>query len=210
MDNKYQNGKIYQLVDIGYTMCYIGSTYVPLSRRMCRHRAHYTAFKNHKNNANRMTSYESFDKFGVENCKIELLENYPCNSKEELLAREGYWIRNTQCVNKLVQGRTQAEYMQGWADSNKDKLREYKKAWHLSNLQDIREKSKKYREEHHEEKLQRDKEYRERNKAELYAYAAVRVQCECGCTVRRGELHRHRKTQKHQQALNKEPEPESQ
>ena len=42
----------------------------------------------------------------MENCKIELVENYACNSKEELNAREGFYIQNNECVNKLVAGRT--------------------------------------------------------------------------------------------------------
>ena len=45
-------------------------------------------------------SFLLFDEFGVENCKIEWVENYPCNSKKELEAREGEHQRNTDCVNK--------------------------------------------------------------------------------------------------------------
>ena len=37
--NVYQHGKIYKIVDIGYTMVYIGSTTVELATRMARHRA---------------------------------------------------------------------------------------------------------------------------------------------------------------------------
>jgi hypothetical protein len=32
-------------------------------------------------------------KYGIENCKIELVEAYPCENKEELRKREGYWIK---------------------------------------------------------------------------------------------------------------------
>ena len=34
MENKYQRGKIYKIVDIGCTKCYIGSTIETLSNRM--------------------------------------------------------------------------------------------------------------------------------------------------------------------------------
>ena len=42
--NKYQNGKIYKIVDVGYSKCYIGSTCEELSQRMARHRAIYKQF----------------------------------------------------------------------------------------------------------------------------------------------------------------------
>ena len=35
--------------------------------------------------------YDLFAEFGYENCKIELIELYPCNSKAELHAREGFY-----------------------------------------------------------------------------------------------------------------------
>jgi len=50
-----------------------------------------------------------FDRFGFENCKIELVENVPCNSKEELTKREGFYIQNNQCVNKHIAGRSNQE-----------------------------------------------------------------------------------------------------
>ena len=37
-----------------------------------------------------MTS-KLFEKYGVENCKIILIEKYPCNDKDDLVAREEYW-----------------------------------------------------------------------------------------------------------------------
>jgi hypothetical protein len=206
-DNKYQNGKIYQIVDLAYTLCYVGSSCASLSRRMCSHRTNYNGYKAGKRKS-RVTSYELFDKAGIENCKIELLENYPCNSKEELLAREGYWIRNTECVNKVIEGRTSAEYMKYWKELNKDKLRTYKQQWYYSNRESNLEKQSKYRQEHIEEKRALDKKYLERNKERIYARKAEKLLCECGCLIRSSDISRHRKTTRHQQALSKEPEPE--
>jgi hypothetical protein len=62
----------------------------------------------------------NLDEFGIENCKIELIENYPCNSKEELLKREGWYIKVTECVNKMVAGRTKQE----WKQDNPEKAKE--------------------------------------------------------------------------------------
>ena len=77
--NRYENGKIYQIIDCGYNKCYIGSTCESLSKRMERHRKAYRASTNEK--TKKITTCISiFDEYGVENCKIELIENYSCEN----------------------------------------------------------------------------------------------------------------------------------
>ena len=66
--NKYTNGKIYKIVDVGYTKCYIGSTTEPtLGRRMAKHRGDYAHYQRVEGNKGRVSSYSLFDEFGVEN-----------------------------------------------------------------------------------------------------------------------------------------------
>ena len=100
MDNKYQKGTIYKITDIGYNKCYIGSTCEKLCHRMARHRLSYKTFLN--NNRKFMSSYELFKEYGIENCKIELIEYFPCDSLAELRKQEGEHIKNNECVNKRV------------------------------------------------------------------------------------------------------------
>ena len=116
--NRYENGKIYKVVDLSYNECYIGSTCENLSQRMARHRQEYNRFLEGKRR--NITVFQIFDKYGVENCKIELLENYPCNSREELMKKEGENIRNTVCVNRTIPGRTKKE----WRKDNPEKTTE--------------------------------------------------------------------------------------
>jgi hypothetical protein len=92
-------------VDIGYNKTYYGSTIQSLAMRIGNHRRNYYWHKN-SNKGSNTSCYSIFDEYGIENCKIELVELYPCNSKEELEAREGYYIRNNDCVNKQIMGRT--------------------------------------------------------------------------------------------------------
>ena len=42
--NRYENGKIYKIVDTGYNKCYVGSTCESLSQRMARHRKDYARY----------------------------------------------------------------------------------------------------------------------------------------------------------------------
>ena len=77
--NKYHNGKIYKIVDIGYNKCYIGSTTEGLSLRMARHRQKFKLFlKDCK--GSHIRSFDIFSEYGVDNCKIELIEYYKCDT----------------------------------------------------------------------------------------------------------------------------------
>lgn len=69
--------------------------------------AHIKEFAEGKGDQTR--SYWLFDEFGVENCKIELIKDYPCNGREELEREEGIHIKSTNCVNKVIAGRTSQE-----------------------------------------------------------------------------------------------------
>ena len=52
--NRYENGKIYKITDVGYNKCYIGSTCESLSKRMERHRKQYKEREDEKeDNRNR-------------------------------------------------------------------------------------------------------------------------------------------------------------
>ena len=97
----YQNGKVYAIRSHQTDKVYVGSTTSPLSLRMAKHRS------DTKNNSNNTSSKEIM-KYG--DAYIELLEAYPCSSKEELNRKEGEFIRTLDCINKRIEGRTRKEY----------------------------------------------------------------------------------------------------
>ena len=105
----YQKAKIYRVVNDVNGMTYYGSTVQPLSVRMGKHRS------NHK-----LQNCKTYLKFGnISDCKIYFIENFPCNSKEELDTRERFFIENYPCVNKNIPGRTMPEYMKQYRIDNK-------------------------------------------------------------------------------------------
>lgn len=77
-----------------------------------------------------MTSYELLQ---YDDCYIELLEDYPCNNKNQLHRREGELIREHDCVNKYVAGRNKAEYYQ----NNKEQISAQMKLYHQNNKEKI-------------------------------------------------------------------------
>ena len=172
--NKYKNSKIYKIVDIGYNKCYIGSTIQALSSRMSKHRASYLS------NTKDCYSCHLFDEFGLENCKIELIELYPCENKEQLKQREGYHIQATECVNKRVEGRTRKEIQDTYNTTHK----------HIRH---------RYYEQNKETLLESHKQYYQENK-EHYKRTTGEIMCcpICGTHGRRGDMSRHEKTKKHQ------------
>ena len=138
--NRYQNGKIYKIVDAGYNKCYIGSTCEELSQRMARHRHKYQHYLNKGRKHTNVV--ELFDEIGVQNCKIELIENYPCESKSVLQKREGHYIKTEECVNKKIEGRTGKEYR----EDTKDRISERGKDWYENNKEYCAERARLKRE----------------------------------------------------------------
>ena len=107
----YSKTKIYKIESSLGDKVYIGSTInTYLSQRYQLHISEYKRWK--KGETHKTSSYELFDLYGVENCQIVLLEEYPCLSKDAKNAREGHYIKTIPCVNKYVAGRTLKENYQ--------------------------------------------------------------------------------------------------
>lgn len=127
----YGNSKIYKvepIVDHEEGEIYIGSTTKKyLSQRMDSHRKNYKGWNEGK--YHNITIFTLFDKYGVENCRIHLLESINANSKDELTAREGYYIKKLKCVNKRIEGRTDKQYR----EDNKEKIAEYQNKYRVDN-----------------------------------------------------------------------------
>jgi hypothetical protein len=99
----YQLGKIYKIVS--GNLKYIGSTCEPtLARRMVKHRSDFRWWE--ENKSNYLSSFKVIEK--ADAC-IVLIENFPCNSRDELQARERYHIENNVCVNIDIPYRTEEE-----------------------------------------------------------------------------------------------------
>ena len=93
----YQLGKIYKIECNVTGKVYIGSTCEPtLARRLTKHVGNYRCYLK-----GTYLYVSSFDILQNEDYDIVLIESYPCNSKDELHARERYWTNNIDCINKI-------------------------------------------------------------------------------------------------------------
>lgn len=132
----YENGKIYKITGSGLT--YYGSTIQLLNDRLAQHK--------HKQLC---SSKQIFD---LGEYKIELVENYSCENKKQLLWRERWYIDNNDCINKLNPIISEEEiiendkirkynYYHNNIDINIDRQRKY----NLINKEKINEKMREYR-----------------------------------------------------------------
>ena len=171
----YQKAKIYKLV--GYGLTYYGATIQSLCERK----------SGHKRNINKCMSKELF-KLG-DDIDIVLVENYPCNNKEELHQRERYYIENNECINKQIPTRTKKEY----CETNKENKKEYDKEYRENN----KDKIKQYREDNKEMIKLLKKENYEQNKEIINNKRKEKIICECGGKYTLNHKSTHLKTEKH-------------
>lgn len=180
MSNIYQHSKIYLIrptCEHEEGDVYVGATTQLLCKRMAKHRSDYITWKNGKRNL--VMSFLLFDKYGVDNCAIELLEQLPYSTIEELRAREGFHQRSMKCINKCITGRTKHEYY----INNKDAI-------------------VKYREQNREHILQKRKEYYQNNKIQILEKKLEKIICECGMELCKSSLAAHRKSKQHLNIMN--------
>jgi len=200
----YKNGKIYKLICHNTGLTYVGSTTKQyLSQRLANHVSTYKRFTDGKP----QTYLTAFNVLEGGNYSIELIERFPCESSDELTAREGHYIRATECVNRMMKldpermQEYRREKQREWITLNPEKKKAYSKADYIKNRERCLRNSRKFREKHPEY----SKEWKERNKEYTKAYDAKRLEkvvCECGCSVARMHLRTHQKTKKHDKLIN--------
>jgi hypothetical protein len=188
----YANSKVYKIWSTQGDKIYVGSTTkLYLSKRMDAHRSKYKSFNENKYHF--ITSFELFEEYGLDNCCIELLEAKECKSKDELRQLEGKYIRELECVNKRVEGRTKKEYYK----DNKESIVQYKKDYYKDNKVEVLKHVKEFYEENKTQILQYQKEYYESNKDKILERQNKKYDCECGGKYTHIHKSYHLKTTKH-------------
>lgn len=204
IENKYKNGKIYKICSSQCNDIYIGSTVQHyLSNRFGGHKQKYLKWLNDK----KCEYVSSFEIIKHSDAKIILLEKYNCNTKDELRAREQWWIDNTEaCVNK------QNAYTS--INERKSNMKIYQKNHYEKNLEKSRENSKKhslnYYYKNQEAMSIKRKKYYEMHKEQEKEKARIRskeiIKCEtCNITCSKGYISRHNKSEIHLKNLNQQP-----
>ena len=179
---KLNQAKIYKIIDNTNGNEYIGSTCHSLKKRLIKHKNSYKMFlKGTYNNVS------SFDIIKNGDYKIKLIENCNIKTKQELLARERYYIENNECVNKLIPGR----YNKG--------TQHYQKQYYIENKDKININHKQYYNDNKDKININKKQYYNDNKDKYNE----KFDCECGSKYTKNHKSRHIKTLKHQEFIQK-------
>ncbi len=161
--NKYQNGKIYKITSKQTDYVYIGSTTQLLNDRFTRHKFQNTG------SSTKLIKYDD--------CIIELIEDYPCKTKEELLWRERYWIENMKGVNEKMPIRTKEEitlYKREYQQKNKERVKYNRHIRYENNKEYYQKKNRiykaKYKGQYKGQCVEQRKEYYQKNKENIREY----------------------------------------
>lgn len=141
----YANGKIYKIVCNITGEQYIGGTIQKLSQRLTTHVV----------NKNKNNGCKSKNIILRGDYQIVLIENYPCDNKEELAKKEREHIEANICVNKNIPTRTREEYI----ETNRELISLYHKNNYIAHKEAIDLRNKKYMDTHKEEQTLRAKAY---------------------------------------------------
>lgn len=206
--NKYQRGKIYRIISTETDLCYIGSTTEPtLARRLAAHVNNYKAYSKGKYHY-----ISSFEILKLQTYKIVLIENFPCLTKDELRAREQFWVEfhKNVCVNinnAIVSDKKVQKQI--YYQENKEIIRQKKKEYAMKNKDKMYEQGVKHREKNKEKISKSKQQWYEQNKEKLNLKAKDTKVCDvCLIVGRRSDYPRHCKRKYHNKfvALNQQIE----
>ena len=215
-------GRIYIIKSPQTDEVYIGSTVNSLERRLSGHKTDYKKYL--KGVYHYVTSYEIVQ---YDDCYIELLEEVNIENKQELHKLEGKYIKEMECVNQCIPGRSMKEYYQDnkelisekgkdYRDANKEKMKERYKNRYQDNKEKFLEKMKDYYYDNKDKVLERVKNHYQDNKEKIKEYSKeyninnkerisernkVKMTCECGSIVRKSDINRHNRTIKHKKYM---------
>ena len=153
---------VYRLWAPSSPLEYYGSTTQKLSQRLGGHARDLRKWQAGKGHY--LTSFEIMK---LSDARIELVEVVDTKSKQVLKAREGYYIRTNDCVNKNIAGRTHAESCAAWYTANREAA------------------------------IKKRTAYNAEHRDEIASHNGLKLECACGGKHTHGHTAAHKKTKKH-------------
>ena len=157
----YQLGTIYTVRSLTSPEIYVGSSVVPLCKRMAKHRSDWKKGE--------ILGLRKEIVKDITEWFIELYELYPCNKIEELKKREGEIIREIGTLNKNIAGRTAKE----WRTDHKEEIKQKEKQYRTDHKEEIKQYYKQYSTDHKEVIKEKKKQYYIKKKLEKQALLTV-------------------------------------
>ena len=168
--SEFSNGKIYTIRSkSNITSIYVGCTIQTLEKRFYQHQI--------LSAKSETTFYKTFQE-NMDDWYIELYELFPCKNYRELYIREGQIIKEIGTLNSEVLEKSERKPR----PEKEIVKRPSSKQWSINHKSDV---------------LDYHKQYNEKNKLRIQEIGQQRMICECGCELRKDQLPRHRRSNKH-------------
>lgn len=179
----YESGKIYKL-QCSDGKYYFGSTIRSLAARLSSHKS---VSKNTQTN----NTYNHINAIGWDNVMISLIELFPCETKQQLLEREVWFINEHKddilCLNTrnpIADNTPEAK------QKHKDKCKEY----YVQHRDEVLQNRREYQIENREKRTEYNSDYRKQHSEKLKEY---NKQYAIDNRERRNRLARERRSAKH-------------
>ena len=186
----YKNGQIYKISrkDGNTDHEYYGST-CSLIKRRCAHKSICANTKSIKYNLKVYKHIRANG--GWENWNVYWIEDFPCLSKKELLARERHFVETKKpTLNSLMPGRSHKECTELWRKNNPSKVKLTSQNWRKNNPLKIKLTSQNWKKNN---PIKVQQQYNRRN---------IKIECQCGSKFTKRNIARHKKSKKHIKLMN--------
>ena len=124
----------------------------------------------------------------IENVVVKTAEEIQEKADKLKASQKAYREKNAEKIK---------ENKRKYNEANKEKIKEKCKEYYNANADKIKESVKQYAEEHKEQTAQCKLDWYNKNKDEISAKQSEKMTCECGSEIRKVDLSKHLKTQKH-------------
>ena len=203
----YQKSVIYKICceDVSILDCYVGST-TNLSRRKPQHKCKCNSEHDKGYNYNVYQFIRAHG--GWDNWDVVVVEEYPCENKEQLHTRERYHVELlNSTLNKVIPTRTTKEWREDnaghfkarnkqYGKDNAEHLKAYQKAYQSENAEHIKAREKEYEKDNVEHIKALYKQRYKDNAEKIKAYGSEKIPCpHCNKILSRGYMTRHIKSQ---------------
>ena len=203
--------RVYKIVNEIDDKLYVGSTKQKLKER-------YSYHKSSCNNGSTCKVHQHMRGVGIENCRIELIEQRMVNNEKERFQIEQSWIDNLKTsLNTIKAHMTEEEkkqYQQNnckkYYEKNKEQMLQHYHLYYNENKKQIQKQQQNWKDVHKEEikiyQQQYQQQWKNKLKEEVKKYSKKHkydFKCDnCNFVGNKSHYNRHCNSKKHKQLLN--------
>jgi len=184
----YSKTNIYKIVcnDLSVKDCYVGHTTNMTERKWC-HKSHC---HNEKDKGHNRKIYQIIrENGGWDNWNMVLVEEFPCNNRQEACKREREVYEELDAKMNMVRPYLTQEDLKEY---HKEYGKQYKKQYNQDHKEYNKQYSKQYREEHKKQISEYSKQYWEYHKKEITEKKKEKIECEyCSKLLSKGSMYYH-------------------